>query len=654
MLNKNFSIGKIGMIVLVVSLIIPVNSVYPQESRTVQVEVKYTNGDRADFYGMSLVIYQDYGNVPILKKDMENNPDSISLPKDHRYKIEVYANGMYGDVGYVDLKSNQEKININIPLSGGLQFNVFYKDGQTPIKGATVSIKSHDGTQWRLGKTNDQGDTIRYWIQSTTKDTDYYIADVYLGEIHLTTLTQIKLVPGLTKDQKIIVPIPAIVEDLITVSLYKTESEKITKQDGDFSVLLKDSIGNIVKKSLVNSRGEAYFSSIPSKEYSLIVLKNGVTDASWQEKNVAITGQENMFKMIKTNEPPIIPDVIEETPTEDSEPISSCDCVAFRFDGVQDYWLNDVQIAYVNTFVEKNIPLTVAIIADSFGNDQKITNVIKDAANKNKLEIASQGVGNASFTDFSKEEQDNLLKQSIMEILDSTGTRPQIFVPPQNKYNNDTKQVLIENKFTHISSNILSGESSPFPLEGETLYKFPETATTGKYSLEQNLFTGVSSNDTYSDTINSLKKYGFAVITSHPQEFAIIQNGTYTNQINNEQINELETLIQKLQSDEIRIVSIGKINLDSTTIIIPQWIKNNAGWWADGSIDDTSFVQGIQYMIQKGIMKIPKVTNTSDAENKEIPKWIKNNAGWWADGQITDSDFVSGIEYLVNHNIITY
>jgi len=48
------------------------------------------------------------------------------------------------------------------------------------------------------------------------------------------------------------------------------------------------------------------------------------------------------------------------------------------------------------------------------------------------------------------------------------------------------------------------------------------------------------------------------------------------------------------------------------------------------------------------------LTNTSDAENKEIPKWIKNNAGWWADGQITDSDFVSGIEYLVNHNIITY
>jgi len=37
---------------------------------------------------------------------------------------------------------------------------------------------------------------------------------------------------------------------------------------------------------------------------------------------------------------------------------------------------------------------------------------------------------------------------------------------------------------------------------------------------------------------------------------------------------------------------------------IPSWIKNNAGWWADGSIDDNSFVQGIQFLIKEGIMRI--------------------------------------------------
>ena len=37
---------------------------------------------------------------------------------------------------------------------------------------------------------------------------------------------------------------------------------------------------------------------------------------------------------------------------------------------------------------------------------------------------------------------------------------------------------------------------------------------------------------------------------------------------------------------------------------IPSWIKTNAGWWADGSIDDSSFVQGIQYLIREGIIRV--------------------------------------------------
>jgi hypothetical protein len=51
---------------------------------------------------------------------------------------------------------------------------------------------------------------------------------------------------------------------------------------------------------------------------------------------------------------------------------------------------------------------------------------------------------------------------------------------------------------------------------------------------------------------------------------------------------------------------------------IPDWIKNNAGWWANGDIDDDSFVQGIQFLIKEGIMKIPsaQISNYSDSEHK--------------------------------------
>jgi len=39
-------------------------------------------------------------------------------------------------------------------------------------------------------------------------------------------------------------------------------------------------------------------------------------------------------------------------------------------------------------------------------------------------------------------------------------------------------------------------------------------------------------------------------------------------------------------------------------VIIPHWIKNNAGWWADDQITDTAFVSGIQYLVKVGIIKV--------------------------------------------------
>ena len=89
-----------------------------------------------------------------------------------------------------------------------------------------------------------------------------------------------------------------------------------------------------------------------------------------------------------------------------------------------------------------------------------------------------------------------------------------------------------------------------------------------------------------------------------------------------------------------------------TSAPIPSWIKNNAGWWADGSIDDSSFVQGIQYLIKEGIMKIPPTTQGTGTGSNQIPSWIKNNAGWWADGSIDDSSFVQGIQYLIKEGIM--
>ena len=85
---------------------------------------------------------------------------------------------------------------------------------------------------------------------------------------------------------------------------------------------------------------------------------------------------------------------------------------------------------------------------------------------------------------------------------------------------------------------------------------------------------------------------------------------------------------------------------------VPPWIKNNAGWWAGGLIDDTSFVSGIQWLISNNVMIIPPTEQGTSSGGNIIPEWIKNNAGWWADDKISEAEFISAIQFLIKNDII--
>ena len=90
---------------------------------------------------------------------------------------------------------------------------------------------------------------------------------------------------------------------------------------------------------------------------------------------------------------------------------------------------------------------------------------------------------------------------------------------------------------------------------------------------------------------------------------------------------------------------------DTATVKIPSWIKSNAQLWSDGLIDDGTFVAGLKFLIDDGIIVIPP-TEAGVATNAEIPSWIKFNAGLWSSGQIDDGTFVSGIQFLISNGIM--
>ncbi len=102
---------------------------------------------------------------------------------------------------------------------------------------------------------------------------------------------------------------------------------------------------------------------------------------------------------------------------------------------------------------------------------------------------------------------------------------------------------------------------------------------------------------------------------------------------------------------EIEIIDNPLFENDNSEI--PSWIKNNAGWWADGVVSDVEFISGIEYLILENILEVPTTspTNTGEFDTK-IPSWIRNNAGWWAEGMIDDDSFVQGIEFLIKEGIL--
>ena len=113
-----------------------------------------------------------------------------------------------------------------------------------------------------------------------------------------------------------------------------------------------------------------------------------------------------------------------------------------------------------------------------------------------------------------------------------------------------------------------------------------------------------------------------------------------------------------------QVVSFGGIqNVNADSVVIPDWIRTMVKFYADGVISDQEFAAAIEHLVKSGIIKSPRLSIVDENEQSEekdmvveekvvIPDWIKNNARWYADGVIDDSTFIDGIEYMIEEEII--
>ena len=289
----------------------------------------------------------------------------------------------------------------------------------------------------------------------------------------------------------------------------------------------------------------------------------------------------------------------------------SCNCVAFRLDDIQDYWLNDVQTKIIDTFHEKNASLTIGMIGNYVNQDPKLIDDIKSKLGKTpELEIANHGWNHEDFTQFSREQQSILMKNTNEKIRRLFGITPSVFIPPFDTINSDTMAAFLENNFQYVSANTTQDTPSSFMTSGG-VYHLPSTAKSGNLNTDNTYWYGENYKQTFAEIMDSLQKYGYAVVVMHPQEYSVRQGLDYSNTVDDNQIHELKLLIDEIRRDGLNIVTINEIPVHTDGQEIPSWVNNIFSWYDKGQISENEVYDAIKFlMINKIINFNSHVVNT--------------------------------------------
>jgi len=245
-----------------------------------------------------------------------------------------------------------------------------------------------------------------------------------------------------------------------------------------------------------------------------------------------------------------------------------CPCVVYRLDDIQDNFLNQSQLAVMNLFLEKNQSLTLALIPNALGNDSTVLNKIHMGEQTGNFELAIHGWNHENFSKLNEQNQVELLLKASKKMHTLFGINPTIFIPPSYEFNNLTLDASrqegikiissLDKFYEHINqTNLITSGTHSDPLHRESILHLPTT-------LQYSYFDGKQWN-TYSEEQSlqivheSIKSYGYAVVTLHPQGFANLIEGNLTNSVNATQINNLAKLINSINSESIHTTSFHKL-----------------------------------------------------------------------------------------------
>jgi peptidoglycan/xylan/chitin deacetylase (PgdA/CDA1 family) len=207
---------------------------------------------------------------------------------------------------------------------------------------------------------------------------------------------------------------------------------------------------------------------------------------------------------------------------------SSCNCVAFRLDDIQDYFMRDAQKDLIRMFVEENVTLTIGVIGGFLNNDTDLIHSIQGDVNTGLIEVANHGWVHTDHSKMTYNEQLDSILKTNKQIKYLFGVDAKTFIPPENPFNNDTLSVMRATGLTHLSGSIFfDSDAPPYPFkDGDAVFHFPQTAYVS--DVDAAGVWKIFPNDKILAMIkSSVDTYGFAVVSMHPVAYYNRQGSKY-------------------------------------------------------------------------------------------------------------------------------
>ncbi|HEX7032931.1 MAG TPA: polysaccharide deacetylase family protein [Nitrososphaera sp.] len=228
----------------------------------------------------------------------------------------------------------------------------------------------------------------------------------------------------------------------------------------------------------------------------------------------------------------------------EQQPIHDCGCVVFRYDDVQGTWNNELQIATLQLFIDKQVPATLAIVMEPYGNDPDVVEITKRGNRLGYFDLALHGWEHVDHTTLSRQEQEDSLYMALAKFEDMHGFTPEINVMPYNEYNNDTLLAM-----QSLGLSVISADMN-HPSEYYEEYNITAIHDTVEYreGMEE------TTNAELMKRIKSqVKEYGYSMILLHPQEFRL---GGQDNVLDTRELARLSELIDLIRAEGIPFSTI--------------------------------------------------------------------------------------------------